>query len=210
MEKILFPANERGSANHGWLKANHTFSFGSYYDPQKMNFGAMRVLNDDTVAPGMGFSKHPHDNMEIVTIPLEGDLKHADSEGNTEIIRAGDVQHMSAGTGIYHSETNANRDLEVKLFQIWFFPKYKNIQPEYHQKSFDISDRKNKFQLVVSPDEADDVVLIRQDVAIYLGNFDENEQVNFQKKFPENGITGFRVETNLIYLEKIVLHFGIL
>ena len=188
MQKILFPAKERGHANHGWLKANHTFSFGGYYDPKKVNFGALRVLNDDTVAPAMGFSKHPHDNMEIVTVPLSGALKHADSEGNSAIIYAGDVQHMSAGTGIYHSEVNASHSEEVKLFQIWLFPKYKNIPPAYHQKTFDVAGRNNKFQLIVSPDENDEVVLIQQDAAFYLGNFDENTESNFNKKFSENHI----------------------
>lgn len=204
MKKILFPASERGSANHGWLKANHTFSFGSYYDPQKVHFGALRVLNDDTVAPAMGFSKHPHDNMEIVTIPLSGALKHADSEGNSEIIYAGDVQHMSAGTGIYHSEINASRDEEVKLFQIWLFPKFKNIAPAYHQKTFDIADRKNKFQLVVSPDEADNVVLIRQDAAFYLGNFDQNFETTFTKKFPENRIFLMVIEGKIEVADEIL------
>lgn len=188
MEKILFPASERGSANHGWLKANHTFSFGGYYDPKKVNFGALRVLNDDTVSGGMGFSKHRHDNMEIVTIPLSGALKHSDSEGNSEVIYSGDVQHMSAGTGIFHAEMNANSHEEVKLFQIWIFPKYENIAPAYHQKSFKKEDRINKFQLVVSPDEADNVVIIRQDAAFYLGDFEENFEINFSKKFPENKI----------------------
>lgn len=188
MQKILYPSSKRGNANHGWLNAYHTFSFGNYYDPQKVNFGALRVLNDDTVAAGMGFSKHQHDNMEIVTIPLSGALKHADSEGNSEIIYRGDVQHMSAGTGIYHSEMNANSNQEVKLFQIWIFPKYKNIQPSYHQKSYKKEDRQNKFQLVVSPEEADNVVLINQDAAFYLGDFEENFEISFQKKFPENYI----------------------
>jgi redox-sensitive bicupin YhaK (pirin superfamily) len=188
MEKILYPSSKRGNANHGWLNAYHTFSFGNFYDPRKVNFGALRVLNDDTVAAGMGFSKHRHDNMEIVTIPLSGALKHADSEGNSEIIYHGDVQHMSAGTGIYHSEMNANPDQEVKLFQIWIFPKYKNIKPAYHQKSFNIEDRQNKFQLIVSPAEADNVVLINQDAAFYLGDFEENYEISFQKKFPENYI----------------------
>ncbi len=186
MPKILFPSSERGHANHGWLNANHTFSFGNYYDPKKVNFGALRVLNDDTVAARMGFSKHRHDNMEIVTIPLAGALKHADSEGNSEIIYNGDVQHMSAGTGIYHSEMNANSDQEVKLFQIWIFPKHKNIPPAYNQKSFKIEDRQNKFQLIVSPNVVDNVVMINQDAAFYLGNFDENFEVSFQKKFLNN------------------------
>lgn len=188
MKKTIYKANERGYANHGWLKANHTFSFANYYEPKKVNFGALRVLNDDTVAPGMGFSKHPHDNMEIVTIPLSGALKHEDSAGNSEIIYHGDVQHMTAGTGIYHSEKNASHSEEVKLFQIWIFPKERNIAPAYHQKSFAVANRQNKFQIVVSPDPADDAVYIHQDAMFYLGDFDENKEISFQKRFEKNGI----------------------
>jgi quercetin 2,3-dioxygenase len=188
METTIYRASERGFANHGWLKANHTFSFANYYNPKKMGFGAMRVLNDDTVAPAMGFGKHPHDNMEIVTIPLSGALKHEDSEGNSAIIYHGDVQHMSAGTGIYHSEKNASHSEEVKLFQIWIFPKERNIAPVYHQKSFEKADRQNKFQVVVSPFPEDEAVYIHQDALFYLGDLDENKEISFKKKFQQNGI----------------------
>ncbi len=188
MRKTIFKAADRGSANHGWLKANHTFSFAGYNDPKKVHFGALRVLNDDTVAPAMGFSRHPHDNMEIVTIPLSGALKHEDSAGNSEVIYHGDVQHMSAGTGIYHSEKNANTDAEVKLFQIWIFPKIRNIEPAYHQKTFQVADRNNKFQVVVSPFLEDNAVEINQDALIYLGNFDKNISLDFSKRIAGNGI----------------------
>jgi quercetin 2,3-dioxygenase len=204
MQKILFPASERGFADHGWLKANHYLSFGNYYNPQKVNFGAMRVLNDDNIAGGMGFGRHPHDNMEIVTIPLSGALKHADSEGNSEVIYAGDIQHMSAGTGIYHSEINANKHEPVTLFQVWIFPKYKNIAPAYHQKTFNKADRENKFQLVVSPIEADNVVIIRQDAAFYLGNFTAKQTIVFEKKFPANNLFVLVIEGE-IEVDKIHL-----
>lgn len=127
MNTVLHKANTRGNANHGWLNSYHTFSFANYHNPERMHFGVLRVLNDDTVAPGKGFGKHPHDNMEIISIPLEGDLKHEDSMGNKAIIKKGDVQVMSAGTGVYHSEFNSNEDAEVKFLQIWLFPKTKNV-----------------------------------------------------------------------------------
>ncbi len=188
MIKTIFKAADRGLADHGWLKANHTFSFAGYHNPKKINFGALRVLNDDTVAPAMGFSRHPHDNMEIVTIPLSGALKHEDSAGNSEVIYHGDVQHMSAGSGIYHSEKNANSNAEVKLFQIWIFPKKRDIEPVYHQKTFQVADRNNKFQTVVSPFLEDNAVEINQDALIYLGNFDKNITTNFSKRIAGNGI----------------------
>ena len=133
MNSVLHKANTRGSANHGWLKANHSFSFANYYNPERMNFGVLRVLNDDTIAASRGFGTHPHDNMEIITIPLEGDLKHEDNMGNGTIIKNGDIQVMSAGTGITHSEFNANNNSEVKLLQIWLFPNKKNVEPRYDQ-----------------------------------------------------------------------------
>ena len=140
------------------------------------------------MAPAMGFSRHPHDNMEIVTIPLSGALKHEDSAGNSEVIYHGDVQHMSAGSGIYHSEKNANSNAEVKLFQIWIFPKKRDIEPVYHQKTFQVADRNNKFQTVVSPFLEDNAVEINQDALIYLGNFDKNITTNFSKRIAGNGI----------------------
>jgi quercetin 2,3-dioxygenase len=204
MKKILFPANQRGFADHGWLKANHSFSFANYYDPKKVNFGAIRVLNDDIIAGGMGFGRHPHDNMEIVTIPLSGALKHEDSEGNSAVIYAGDVQHMSAGTGIYHSEKNASETEEVRLFQIWLFPKLNNIKPVYHQQTYNVADRLNKFQVVVSPDAADNAVTINQEALFYLGNFEENQEINFTKRFPNNGIYLMVIEGEIeVFDEKL-------
>ena len=149
MKNHLFhQANTRGEANHGWLKSYHTFSFASYYNPERMNFGALRVLNDDTVAGGMGFGTHSHENMEIISIPLEGDLAHKDSMNNMTIIRNGDIQVMSAGTGVSHSEYNHNKEASVKFLQIWVFPNKKNVKPRYDQISLNAAERKNKLQLL--------------------------------------------------------------
>ena len=142
-QTILHKANSRGHANHGWLNSYHSFSFAHYYDPGRMNFGVLRVLNDDTVAPGMGFGMHPHNNMEIISIPLEGDLQHKDSMGNVQVIKQGDIQVLSAGTGIQHSEMNKNKDQEVKFLQIWLFPNRKNVQPRYDQLTLDQTKMKN-------------------------------------------------------------------
>lgn len=190
MKTILHKADTRGHASFGWLNSYHTFSFGQYYNPERVHFGALRVLNDDTVAKGMGFGKHPHDNMEIVSIPLYGDLHHQDSTGRDEIIRQHDVQIMSAGSGIAHSEMNANRDKEVKFLQIWVFPKQKNIEPRYEQKTFRPEDRNNQLLTVVAPDDTN-AVYINQDAWFSLGKFDKdfNTTYSFHKK--ENGVYAF-------------------
>ncbi len=180
MKTIIHKANERGNVNHGWLKANHSFSFANYYDPNKEQFGALRVLNDDVVEAGYGFGMHPHNNMEIVTIPLKGTLKHKDSTGNEGLIKAGDVQIMSAGKGIMHSE-HATADEDVNLFQIWVFPKVINIEPRYDQRTFDINDRTNKWQIVVSPEEKHQALFINQDAYFSLGNFDTSTSYNTHK-----------------------------
>lgn len=181
-------ATERGYADHGWLRANHSFSFANWYEPSKMHFGAMRVLNDDFIAGGKGFGTHPHDNMEIVTIPLKGAIAHKDSTGTEGIIKKGDVQIMSAGTGIRHSEYNASPSEELNLFQVWIFPRVQNIEPRYQQKSFSESDRKNKWQIVVSPDENDDGVWINQDAVFSLSKIDEKTSIGYTTKFQGNGI----------------------
>jgi len=162
MKKIIFESDKRGHSNFGWLDSFHSFSFGNYQDFNKMGFGLLRVLNDDTVAAGQGFGTHPHSNMEIVSIPLSGDLAHKDSTGNEEVIKTGDVQIMSAGSGIYHSEYNYSKDKEVKFLQIWVHPKEKNIKPRYEQKSFSIDDRVNNLQVVVAPNN-ESAVWINQD-----------------------------------------------
>ncbi|MBW7951904.1 MAG: pirin family protein, partial [Chitinophagaceae bacterium] len=173
MTTILHKANTRGNANHGWLNSYHTFSFANYYNSERTNFGLLRVLNDDTVSAGMGFGKHPHDNMEIVSIPLEGDLHHNDSTGRDKIIKQGDVQIMSAGSGIMHSEMNANKNKEVKFLQIWVYPEKRNIEPRYEQKTFSAEDRKNKLQTVVAPNDSN-ALWINQQAWFTLGNFDTN------------------------------------
>jgi len=184
---ILHKADTRGHANHGWLNSHHTFSFAGYYNPDRMHFGVLRVLNDDTVAAGMGFGTHPHDNMEIISIPLEGDLEHKDSMGNTQIIKHGDIQVMSAGTGITHSEYNKNKDSEVKFLQIWVFPNKKNVTPRYDQITLNINDRHNKFQQILSPNTDDEGVWIHQDAWFFLGKFDKGKQTNYAIKQKNNG-----------------------
>lgn len=180
MNTIIHKSSERGKVNHGWLKANHSFSFANYYDPNKEQFGALRVLNDDIVEAGYGFGMHPHNNMEIVTIPLKGTLRHKDSTGNEGLIKAGDVQIMSAGKGIMHSE-HATADEDVNLFQIWVLPKVTNIEPRYDQRTFDISDSANKWQIVVSPDEKHQALFINQDAYFSLGNFDTATSYHINK-----------------------------
>lgn len=193
MQTILHKAGERGHANHGWLDSYHSFSFANFYNPDKVHFGVLRVLNDDTVKGGYGFGKHPHDNMEIVSIPLSGDLKHEDSTGRNEVIRQHDVQIMSAGSGIAHSEMNANADKEVKFLQIWVFPKEQNIAPRYEQKTFSPEARKNKLQVVVAPDNKE-AVYIHQDAWFSLGNLDEGFETEYKIHKPGNGVYAFVLE----------------
>jgi redox-sensitive bicupin YhaK (pirin superfamily) len=194
MKKIFHPAAQRGFANHGWLQAAHSFSFAQYYDPAKVHFGQLRVLNDDIVAPAMGFGMHGHDNMEIVTIPLRGTLAHKHTQGSEGTITPGEVQIMSAGSGIQHSEFNASETEEVNLLQIWVFPKERNISPRYDQQAFDISLAQNRFQLVVSPSEKDGSLWINQDACFSLGSFDAQTEANYSFSFPENGAYVFVIE----------------
>lgn len=191
MNTVLHKAGTRGHANHGWLDTSHTFSFANYYDPGRMNFGVLRVLNDDFVDGGKGFGKHPHDNMEIISIPLEGDLKHEDSMGNVAVIKQNDVQILSAGTGIYHSEFNKNPDKKVNFLQIWVFPKQRNIQPRYDQRTFKPEDRVNKFQQIVSANPEDEGVLINQDAWFHIGNFRKGFESNYEIKKEGNGVYAF-------------------
>jgi redox-sensitive bicupin YhaK (pirin superfamily) len=198
MKTILHKADTRGHASHGWLNSYHTFSFAGYYDPERIHFGALRVLNDDTVAGGMGFGAHPHDNMEIISIPTSGDLEHKDNMGNTQVIRQGDVQVMSAGTGIQHSEKNKNANQEVKFFQIWVFPNKANVAPRYDQKNFSAADKKNKLLTVVSPLGTNDGgVQIHQDAWFSLGKLDKDFAVNYNLKNKENGVYAFVMEGDL-------------
>lgn len=185
---VLHKADSRGHADHGWLNAYHSFSFASWYNPERVQFGTLRVLNDDTIAAGMGFGEHGHDNMEIITIPLEGDLAHKDSMGNAETIKTGDVQVMSAGTGIRHSEFNPNNEKITKLFQIWLFPKTKNVTPRYQQITLDTTKQKNNFAQVLSPHAEDDGVWIHQDAWFHLADFDKDFSKTYNLKRNGNGI----------------------
>lgn len=188
-KSILIRAKERGHANHGWLDTNHSFSFANYYNPDRMSFGVLRVLNDDHVAAGAGFGTHPHENMEIITIPLEGDLEHKDSMGTQEVIKSGDVQVMSAGTGIYHSEYNANKDRPVKFFQIWVFPNKRNVDPRYDQISLQAEAMDNQFMQILSPHAEDEGVWIHQNAWFDLGRFDTGKQIKHSLRAPErNGL----------------------
>ena len=194
MKSILHKANTRGHAQHGWLDSWHTFSFANYHNPERIHFGALRVLNDDTVAPGMGFGRHPHDNMEIISIPLEGDLEHGDNMGTNQVIKQGDVQVMSAGTGIMHSEKNKNSDKQVKFLQIWVFPKERNVQPRYDQKSFSDDDKHNKLLTVISPYGDKEGIHIHQDAWFSLGKLDKGVSLTYDVKKPGNGVYAFVLE----------------
>ncbi len=193
MKTIYHQANTRGHANHGWLNSYHTFSFAGYSHPERIHFGALRVLNDDTVAGGMGFGKHPHDNMEIVSIPIEGDLEHQDSTGRHAIIKQGDVQIMSAGSGITHSEKNANSHQPVKFLQIWVFPKEQNIAPRYDQKSFPVNQRINQITTVVAPDN-EQAVWINQDAWFSLANLTKGFATEYTIQRPQNGVYAFVIK----------------
>lgn len=188
MNMTIQRASERGGADHGWLNAKHYFSFANYHNPEKVHFGMLRVLNDDIIAGGTGFPTHPHDNMEIVTIPFTGALQHKDSTGGAGIIKAGDVQIMSAGSGVRHSEANASQTEAVNLFQLWVFPKKRNIAPRYDQKTYDIKDRINKWQIVVSPNEADKALWINQDSIFALTKLEVGKSLEYKNSFPGNGV----------------------
>ncbi|MFL5772722.1 MAG: pirin family protein [Flavisolibacter sp.] len=206
MKTILHKADTRGHANHGWLNSFHTFSFANYYDPNRIHFGALRVLNDDTVAAGMGFGKHPHDNMEIISIPLEGDLEHHDNTGTNQVIKKGDVQVMSAGSGIAHSEKNRNKDKEVQFLQIWVFPKEKNVTPRYEQKTFNDADKLNKLATVVSPVGSNDsAVHIHQDAWFSLGKLKKGTALSYEIHKKGNGVYAFVLDGN-ININKIDLN----
>ena len=188
---VLHRAETRGDANHGWLKSKHTFSFANYYNPERMHFGVLRVLNDDIVEGGRGFGTHPHDNMEIISIPLEGDLEHKDSMGNVAVIKNGDIQVMSAGTGITHSEFNKNSNNAVKFLQIWLFPNKKNVKPRYDQMTLKVSDRHNKLQQILSPNPNDEGVWIHQNAWFHMGRFDKSVASKYKIKQAGNGVYAF-------------------
>ncbi len=194
MQTVIHKADTRGGADHGWLKAKHTFSFASYMDPSRVHFGMLRVLNDDIIAGGGGFPTHPHDNMEIVTIPIIGALAHKDSTGGVGTISAGEVQIMSAGSGIRHSEFNASADGTVNLLQIWVFPKVRNIAPRYDQRAFTHEERKNRLRVVVSPEEKDNALWINQDAYFALGDLDKGTEVYWNIRNEGSGVYIFVIE----------------
>ena len=205
LQYTLHKAETRGDANHGWLHSKHTFSFANYYDPNRMHFGVLRVLNDDTVSAGMGFGTHSHNNMEIISIPLEGDLEHKDSMGNTTVIRKGDIQIMSAGTGIQHSEYNKNKDAEVKFLQIWIIPNKKNVTPRYDQITLNPIDRKNQLQQIISPNPDDAGIWIHQNAWFYLADFDTDFSISYSIKSKENGLYIF-ILNGQIQINDLTLH----
>lgn len=195
MKSIYYPANERGHNDIGWLKANFSFSFGPYYNPDKVHFGALRVLNDDIIAGGTGFGTHPHDNMEIITIPISGALEHKDSMGSIGVINAGDVQVMSAGTGVTHSEYNHSKTEEANTLQIWLFPKERNIKPRYAQKNFNNVLKLNELTTLISPDKDNtDTLWINQDATFSLGDFEPGQTIKYDIKIPGNGVYVFVIE----------------
>jgi quercetin 2,3-dioxygenase len=194
MKTILHKANSRGHANFGWLDTYYSFSFADYYNPEQMHFGKLRVLNDDTVAPGMGFGTHPHDNMEIITIVMEGALEHKDSMGNTGVIRENEIQVMSAGRGITHSEFNHSKDHHLKLFQIWVYANKRNVVPRYDQIKLNPEDRKNKLQQVVSPFPGKEGVWIYQEASFFMGSFDKGSVLSFSLQKKNNGVYVFIIK----------------
>ncbi|MCC6541001.1 MAG: pirin family protein [Flavobacteriales bacterium] len=191
---VLHRASTRGHADHGWLQSHHSFSFASYYDPARMHFGTLRVLNDDVIAPGRGFGTHPHENMEIVTIPLSGTVAHKDSLGNSGTIKAGEVQVMSAGTGITHSEFNHGADAELRLLQTWMFPKQRNVEPRYAQIQLDHHAGENGFQQVLSPHPDDAGVWVHQDAWFHLGRFEAHREIEYHVKRKGNGVYAFLID----------------
>ncbi|MCC8424568.1 pirin family protein [Mucilaginibacter sp. UR6-11] len=194
MKSTFYPANGRGTSDHGWLKANFSFSFAGYHNPDKVHFGALRVLNDDIIAGGTGFGTHPHDNMEIITIPLQGALEHKDSMGNIGVIHAGEVQVMSAGTGVEHSEYNHSKTEPANTLQIWLLPKFRNIAPRYDQRDFKNAFKKNEFTTLVTGDKNVDALWINQDATFSIGEFDAGQTIIYDIKNQGNGAYIFVLE----------------
>ncbi|TGK22004.1 pirin family protein [Leptospira fluminis] len=193
MEAVLHKSETRGKVDYGWLKSKHTFSFGSYTDESRIHFGALRVLNDDTIAGGTGFPMHPHQDMEIITIPLEGAVEHKDSIGTNGVIRAGEVQVMSAGTGILHSEFNHSASEPLSLLQIWVIPEKRSVSPRYAQKTYSVEERKNRFQVVVSPDQNSESLWIHQNAWFSLGNLDAGVRLEYERKNKKGGVYAFLI-----------------
>jgi redox-sensitive bicupin YhaK (pirin superfamily) len=197
MNTIVHKAETRGKAFHGWLQSYHTFSFANYYNPSRMGFGALRVINDDIIAPATGFGTHPHRDMEIISVPISGALRHKDTLGNEYVIKKGEIQTMSAGTGIYHSEYNNSDQEDAQFLQIWVLPKKLGIQPNYSQKEFSVLDRTNGFQLVVSPDGREDSVSINQDAFFSLSNLEKGKKIDYKRYLKGNGAYLFLIDGSL-------------
>jgi len=196
MKKVFHPANTRGEAIHDWLHAKHSFSFANYFDADRIQFGALRVLNDDVISPGMGFGTHPHDNMEIITIPLMGALEHKDSMDNVGAVDAGEIQVMSAGSGVYHSEYNKNKDKDLNLLQLWIFPNKQNVTPRYDQKNIRDLKKINCFYPIITPDQQGPGMWIHQDAWLHLGDFEKQTQLSYELHKKGNGIYIFIIEGN--------------
>jgi quercetin 2,3-dioxygenase len=197
MKSTLHTADTRGHADHGWLKTFHSFSFANYFDQKRMGFGALRVLNDDSIEGGKGFGTHPHENMEIITIPLEGELAHRDSMNTEAVVKSGDIQVMSAGTGVEHSEYNHSQDTPVQLLQIWVIPNQQNVEPRYDQMTLSEEDRHNKLQQIISPNKSEEGIWIHQNAWFYLGKFDEGTAVEYTLKAKENGLYVFVIQGSI-------------
>ena len=206
MTTQLIASNTRGKADFGWLNANFSFSFGNYFNPERVQFGMLRVLNDDTIAGGTGFGTHGHANMEIITIPLEGGLQHRDSMGNEGVIRFGEVQVMSAGSGVEHSEMNASKEEQAKTLQLWVFPDRENAIPRYDQKSFDIENQINTFVNIVSPNDMNDgnALWVYQKTLFHLGIFDSNTTTNYSVQIPKNGVYLFLIEGEILINNQVL------
>lgn len=194
MKTTIHKADSRGYFDHGWLKTYHTFSFASYYDPSRVRFGLLRVLNDDIIEPGTGFGTHPHENMEIVTIPLKGVLAHKDSMGTKQTLKAGEIQIMSAGSGLTHSEFNNSESEGINLLQIWVFPLERDIEPRYNQKQFDINERSNKFHTIVSPGKENGALWINQNAYFSLADIEKGKTLSYDIKYKGNGAYLFVIE----------------
>ncbi|WP_299227963.1 pirin family protein [uncultured Psychroserpens sp.] len=196
MKTVVHKSNTRGFANHGWLKSHHTFSFASYQNPDRMNFGALRVLNDDVVQPKMGFGTHPHQNMEIISIPLKGALSHKDSMGNKRAIEVNEVQVMSAGTGLTHSEFNDSKTEEVNFLQLWIIPEKQSVKPNYEQRKFSSENKKNQLLTVVAPKDRleGEALPISQQAYIYRSNIDNGKSIDLKVKSGQNGFYVFVVD----------------
>ncbi len=198
MQSIFFPAESRGGADYGWLKTRYSFSFAEYFDPERMGFGALRVLNDDWIAGGAGFPPHAHADMEIITIPFSGALAHEDDTGGSGVVRAGDVQVMSAGTGVTHSEFNHSPDKPVTLFQIWIMTRRRGVQPRYAEKTFDPKDFRDAFFPIVGPDETGGKLMIHQDAWLSLGHFESARNIVYRFNKPDNGVFVIAIEGSAI------------